>query len=1112
MKRIQIFLLLFLLGSNFIFGQINRNGVPFIRNFEPGEIGSNQSWVVVQDQRGVIYDGINGGVLVYDGVEWNKIPIPNESDVRSLMVDDNGLVYVGATGEFGYLGPDEHGQLQYYSLIHTLDSGIQDLKTIWKIYSLDDEIYFCGSTSFHGYTPRLKRTTTYKLIDSGFKHGNYAFMVNGKIYLGDYGEGLLEFNNGSFKKALGGSLFGMKAILSMLPYEDSRIMILTHTFGSFIYDPETGKVSGTGLSKSANQFLIENGFYTGVQLPEGNLALGTIYGGLLIVDHEGEILNIIDQEAGMQNKQVLGLFINSENPGLSQLWVTLDIGITKIEIYSPFKTFENESGIETSVNDIISFNNTCYLATSGGVYYLTSNENGLATFRKLQEIPDQSWEFLSFSPPGASSPVLWVATVRGLYQVNSRNEVQLMEKEISNLVSDELLYYSFNLFSDRPSEVFIGGKESIYLLKNINGKWQQSLELKEVADEVRSIVKDSSGNVWAGTMLKGIFKYNLSDPDMVLAQQYTSEDGLPSMNSNYVYHINSGIYVATRNGLYKYNEKSDRFEPDPLFGDKYAGKDIEISKVEEAPNGDIWLSLINADGSFSVVHLIKTDGGYEEVSIPFKRLPDMVAYAIYTGAEGLVWIGISDKIFTYDTKFSRDYDELFHSLTQSVIIDQDSLLFGGTNYSISENGEVRITLEQNRDQRPGIKYRHNNITFHWASPYFDGEEQIQYSFRLLGFNEDWTRWSDRTEFPYTNLPNRSLVFEVKSRNIYGKESTYAQYAFTILPPWYKTILAFFMYVIAALVLIVVIVKLYTRRLQLEKVRLEGIVARRTAEVVRQKEELEDSITYASRIQRAILPSEKILNEHLPENFLLFKPRDIVSGDFYWMTRRGDNIMIVAADCTGHGVPGAFMSLLGISFLNEIVNRLDILKSDEILNHLRQEIMSSLKQTGKDDEAKDGMDVAICIIDKKKMKAQFSGAYNPLWLVRPLTKNELSEVEKGNELELPPRSIHDQKNVLIPFVGDKMPIGISVKGTLPFTYNELKIKKGYSLYLFSDGYVDQFGGPNEKKFMSKAFKKLILEIQDQPMSKQEKILDERFHEWKGDLDQVDDILVIGLKID
>ena len=1113
MKRIQLFLLIFLFGFNFSDAQINRNGLPIIRNFEPEEIGSDQNWVVVQDQRGVIYVGTNDdGVLVYDGVEWNKISIPNQSDVRSLMVDDNGLVYVGAKGEFGYLGPDELGRLQYYSLIHTLDSVNRDFKGINGIYSLEDEIYFCGNTSFYKYNPGLKQTKSFKLIDSGFKYGNYAYMVNGKIFIGDFLEGLVEFDKETFKKAPGGSVFGRKAIMSMLPYGESRIMILTHTFGSFIYDPETGEVSGSGLSDKANKFIIDNGFYSGIRLPGGGIALGTLYGGLLIVDNEGEILNIIGHETGMQNKQVTDLFINLNNPATSQLWVTLAIGITKIEVYSPIKTFIPEAGIESAVNDIILFNDTYYLATSDGVYYLTSDENGLAKFQQLPEISQESRKFLSFSLPGSSSPVLWVATIKGLYQINSGNEVQLMEEYVSNLIDDEFFYNSYDLFSDNSSEVFLAGEGSIYVLKNINGKWYQSLELKDVADQVRSILKDSSGNVWAGTVLNGIFKFNLSDPDTVLVRKYTIEDGLPSINSNYVFLIDSSIYAATSKGLYKYHEESDRFEPDALFGEKYAGKNIEITRLEKGPSNDIWLSLVNADGSHSIVNLVKKEDGFVEVSLPFKRLPDRTADVIYAGDDGPVWIGISDRIFTYDPECYRDYDESFHSLILNVFINQDSLLFWGTNYSISEDGVIHISLEQGRDQRPGIKYRYNNMIFHWASPYFDGEEQIRYSFRLLGFDEDWSRWSDKTEFPYTNLPNGSLVFEVKSRNIYGMESSWAQYAFTILPPWYKTILAYFIYVIAALFLIIVIVKLYTRRLQLEKVRLEGIVARRTAEVVRQKEELEDSITYASRIQRAILPSENILTEQLPEHFLLFKPRDIVSGDFYWMTNRGDNILIVAADCTGHGVPGAFMSLLGISFLNEIVNRLDILKPDEVLNHLRQEIMSSLKQTGKEDEAKDGMDVAICIIDKKKMKAQFAGAYNPMWVVRPLTKKEISKIEKGKEIEFPPRSIRDHKNVLIPFIGDKMPIGISAKGIIPFTCNELDIKKGYSLYLFSDGYVDQFGGPHGKKFMSKAFKKLILEIQDKSMKEQERTLDKIFEEWKGDLDQVDDILVIGLKID
>ena len=175
-------------------------------------------------------------------------------------------------------------------------------------------------------------------------------------------------------------------------------------------------------------------------------------------------------------------------------------------------------------------------------------------------------------------------------------------------------------------------------------------------------------------------------------------------------------------------------------------------------------------------------------------------------------------------------------------------------------------------------------------------------------------------------------------------------------------------------------------------------------------------------------------------------------------------------------------------------------------------MTSLKQTGKEGEAKDGMDIALCIIDKKEKKIQFSGAYNPLFMVRPLAKAEKEQINKGTDPKFPPRSIHNNSHVLLQIAGDKMPIGISAKDLAPFKYNEIDIGKDYSFYIFSDGFVDQFGGPNGKKFMVRAFKKMVLDIQDQPMNKQGEILEKRFRDWKGKLPQVDDILVIGFKTD
>ncbi|HQB78594.1 MAG TPA: tetratricopeptide repeat protein [Tenuifilaceae bacterium] len=256
-------------------------------------------------------------------------------------------------------------------------------------------------------------------------------------------------------------------------------------------------------------------------------------------------------------------------------------------------------------------------------------------------------------------------------------------------------------------------------------------------------------------------------------------------------------------------------------------------------------------------------------------------------------------------------------------------------------------------------------------------------------------------------------------------------------------------------------------------------------LAKQKQEITDSIYYARRIQTAILPSDVLAQDILPNSFILFKPRDIVSGDFYWMTKRDNKAIVVCADCTGHGVPGAFMSMLGVAFLNEIVANIPELKANSILNSLREFVKTTLDQTGKKDEAKDGMDIALCIIEKDTQTIQFAGAYNPLIYFR---NGELFEVK-----------------------ADKMPIGIHIKDQEPFTNNVIEYQQGDTFYIFSDGYVSQFGGDDGKKFMSKPFKNLLGTIQDKDMDEQLKVIDKALVDWQGNTDQVDDISVIGFRL-
>lgn len=304
--------------------------------------------------------------------------------------------------------------------------------------------------------------------------------------------------------------------------------------------------------------------------------------------------------------------------------------------------------------------------------------------------------------------------------------------------------------------------------------------------------------------------------------------------------------------------------------------------------------------------------------------------------------------------------------------------------------------------------------------------------------------------------------------------------------------------------------------------LEKTVTKRTEEVVMQKEEIEaqkeeieaqldmateqrdtiswqkeqilDSIRYAERIQSAILPPEQFLAEFLSEHFIIFKPRDIVSGDYYWSSMKNGKLLFAAADCTGHGVPGAFLSMLGISSLNEIVNRNEKLHAGQILDQLRKFIIKSLHQKGTRGEDRDGIEIALCIIDPATASLEFAGANRPLFLVR--SKNSTADKTAPE---------------LIRYQGDKMPIGIYEQNNRPFTRHRISLQKNDSIYLFTDGFVDQLGGPDRKTFRTVRFKKLLLEIQEKSMAEQKEILVEKYHSWKGSVEQIDDILVAGMRL-
>jgi len=362
----------------------------------------------------------------------------------------------------------------------------------------------------------------------------------------------------------------------------------------------------------------------------------------------------------------------------------------------------------------------------------------------------------------------------------------------------------------------------------------------------------------------------------------------------------------------------------------------------------------------------------------------------------------------------------------------------------------------------------------------------------MGLDEKWSPVTENTAADYRNIPYGTFTFIVRAigeSQIWGEPF---EYTFTILPPWWQT---WWFRVLLAFTFVSVLYLLYRSRtaaLRARQKQLEKTVEDRTLELKLEKElveekhkEITDSINYAGRIQRSFLATKDLLDENLKDYFVLFQPKDVVSGDFYWATKLGNgNFALVTADSTGHGVPGAIMSILNISSLEKSVE-IGLTNPAEIFNHTRKTIIDRLKKDGSREGGKDGMDASLVCFDFTNKKFLFAASNNPIWIIR---NQEL--------IELNP---------------DKMPVGKHDKDQIPFSQSEFQIQTGDIVYTFTDGLPDQFGGEKGKKFMHKRLKELLLSIASDSMEIQKGKLNTAFFDWKGDLEQVDDVCVIGVRI-
>ena len=764
-------------------------------------------------------------------------------------------------------------------------------------------------------------------------------------------------------------------------------------------------------------------------------------------------------------------------------------------MFDKFYGFESTS----TSNDAKLIDGNLFLATNAGVYHKkwTDYEDKLNP-QKFEQIENEAGNIQSNYLDVVDNKLITAAT-NGLYEIKNFTANYFLTRDGKQLTRG---VGNFRQANNSPN-VIVGIKGAILIFKKENDKWIFSHDIQNYSGEY--LEQDNNGYFWIANQTLGIYKIKFDQEYNEIVETTFFDDinglkGLPSEKNNKIFKIDNEIVFVTDSGLYKYDQKKNNFFIDEELNNLIAPDGI-ISFILKDSQGNIWYKERIEQNNlilWQLCQIKKTDSGFVKIKKPFLPLVNKIFFFEQLSNNSYI-IGGPNGFVHYDSDIENTYDVPFPAFIRSVkILNVDSTIFNGS--FVSEDSIVGFN--QQMTNIPIIEHKYGDLRFTFAGSYYQSPDKIEYTFFLEGNDEKWSEWTSENYKDYSNLKPGEYNFQVIARNIYQIKSTVASYEFVIKPPWSQTTLAYFIYMIIVGFFIWLIVYLYTRRLRRQKEYLEEQVKLRTKEIEQQKEEIESqrdklagqndeiqkinkditsSIEYAKRIQTAMLPLESNIQAHLEDYFILFKPRDIVSGDFYWFTHKNDKTFIAAVDCTGHGVPGAFMSMIGAEILTTIVNNKEVYDAAEILFLLNKYIRTALKQDATENQ--DGMDMALCVIDKKNETVEFSGAKNPLFVIQD---GELTKIK-----------------------GSRQSIGGYQFGE--FEKHTVKYTTPSWFYIFSDGYADQFGGENQSKFMIKHFKKILMNNYQKSMKEQNEILDKAISNWMISTRQTDDILVIGFKL-
>jgi ligand-binding sensor domain-containing protein len=786
-KKVKFFLLLFLFTLNTL--EQNTIALPHVINYNKQTYGGGlQNWKVRQDKNGLIYVANNEGLLTCDGTFWNLYPLPNKTIMRSLEIGDDGRIYTGGQDEIGYFQAGASGRLEYHSLLDLLPAKSRVFGDVWEIVLYDKEVFF--RCSYH-----IFRLAGGKVTDCA-PESNWQFLgkCNGKLYAESSESGLRVWEGNNWLPAISNSsLLIHDPITGMIPLANGGALVATLKSGLFTF-------KGTELSSSGfsnEETFKKERIYAAASLDTNRIVLATSNAGIFVIDTSGNIIQSISAAEGLQNDNVLSVLPDREG----NIWLGLDNGIDFITYNNAVKQinplYQNSSGYAAIV-----FEKHLYIGTANGLYSTA-----------LQDMADLSFSRGHFEQIANTTGQTWgLANINNHLLLGHHEGAFEIKNNTAVHVTGNSGFWNFSSYGSSPEapQMLAGTYNGLQIFSVASNGFTPVSSIPDFSESSRYVATDSDNNIWVSHPYHGIYKIAPRAGGGYSIQKFTEKEGLPSMLNNHIFKIRNEIVAATTKGIYVLNSAKNHFEQSAYFNKILGSQSIRYLK--ESPAGNIWFIH---DKSLGVIDMT----GKKPFIIPFPALTNKMLSGfefIYPLNESNIFLS-GEKGFYHINyeKFKKNIPSLVVQIRSVRILDKtDSLLFGGYFAPVNEQ-------QVQSKQIPSLADHWKTIHFDFSAVSFGNQSDLEYAYRLTGFEDKWSEWGKRTDKEYTNLNAGNYSFDVKVRNSINMESAEAHYQFKILPPWYLTRLAALLYMLILAAGLYLIYKWLKRKFRLQRQKYEA---------------------------------------------------------------------------------------------------------------------------------------------------------------------------------------------------------------------------------------------------------------------------------------------------